>query len=499
MHYDVPAAAFSPETAPASTPASRNLNIEVYKVKERNSQRRYAANVIYGDSPGGTVGPDGEVTRRITPLMRQECALALVLHHPNILHTYDILVDADEDKVAIREEAQRLAALFFPTETGKAGADALPLPIVVMPTTRGSKGGVSFVPSPLAGRAKRPQEAASPSSSRRDTHQPTPPHLPTEDDRAPGGDGTAGRDAAAASKLASLMQHVQRGKVLTIFIAELASPFDFLLHCVPRRGSGGAGSSMGSSRRQQRTVTFTAAQAAHLVREAAKGLRYLHTLPPTVANNYFVVHGNLAPHAVMLDVNRRLKICCLSTSGWACHTPVEGRPVGVGMPVYYNAVLDALLAPELYGDVQQRLHRATQHLSERGADGGPLPYLNGFFQLPADVLRRHYGPAIDVWALGIFLYRLVVGELPDVRRRAPAAPGGPVRCEVRLLPTRPAGEGRRRPSLSQAESRAAYLAARPELLDLLQRMLAVDPAQRLSITEVLAHPFLAPKQKDEQR
>lgn len=47
------------------------------------------------------------------------------------------------------------------------------------------------------------------------------------------------------------------------------------------------------------------------------------------------------------------------------------------------------------------------------------------------------------------------------------------------------------PQCPRADFRSLYPSADPQALDLLDRMLVFDPAQRISVTEALAHPWLA--------
>lgn len=90
---------------------------------------------------------------------------------------------------------------------------------------------------------------------------------------------------------------------------------------------------------------------------------------------------------------------------------------------------------------------------------------------------RHTGiydaQKVDVWASGVLLYLLTSGVYAF---EDPAQPGN----VVRTLSNVAAGRYRTLPPTLS-----------PALRDLLQRMLVVDPQQRLTLDGVLAHPWLA--------
>merc|ERR1712228_755100 len=106
--------------------------------------------------------------------------------------------------------------------------------------------------------------------------------------------------------------------------------------------------------------------------QVALGLAYCHSKR--------VIHRNLTLRKVMLQ----------DWYGWS--------PVGVPHAPPYTVVLDAGLAEAL----------VPAH-SKRQAE---RPFGRPIFMAP-EVFRREYGPACDIWSLGVVLHVLLTGCFPS--------------------------------------------------------------------------------------
>uniref|UniRef100_A0A1A9YUC0 Protein kinase domain-containing protein n=1 Tax=Glossina morsitans morsitans TaxID=37546 RepID=A0A1A9YUC0_GLOMM len=97
------------------------------------------------------------------------------------------------------------------------------------------------------------------------------------------------------------------------------------------------------------------------------------------------------------------------------------------------------------------------------------------YMAPEVVTRRLYGKGCDVWGAGVMLHVLLSGRLPFL--------GSGVRLQQSIA--------RGRISFEASEWKSISSSAR----DLVSKMLAANPHHRLSITEVLEHPWIRDRDK----
>ena len=184
----------------------------------------------------------------------------------------------------------------------------------------------------------------------------------------------------------------------------------------------------------------------YFVYQLLRGLKYIHS-----AN---VLHRDLKPSNLLLNANCDLKICDFGLA----RTNKEDE----------NFMTEYVVT---------RWYRAPELL----------------------LSCAEYGEAIDVWSVGCIFAELLgrkplfpgkdyVHQLNLIARVI----GSPTEEELHFVTSDKARRYiRSLPPSDRVDFRAVYPDADPNAVDLVDRMLAFDPSKRITVTEALAHPYLA--------
>lgn len=184
----------------------------------------------------------------------------------------------------------------------------------------------------------------------------------------------------------------------------------------------------------------------YFVYQVLRGLKYVHS-----AN---VLHRDLKPSNLLVNANCDLKICDFGLA----RTGAEDQ---VGMTEY----------------VVTRWYRAPELL----------------------LCCNDYTAAIDVWSVGCIMAELL-GRKPIFPGKdyvqqlnlITKVIGSPTEADMGFVTSEKARRYLRSlPRCPRSDFRQLYPQADAQALDLLDKMLVFDPAQRISVQEALAHPWLA--------
>ncbi|KAH9169842.1 kinase-like protein [Lactarius sanguifluus] len=181
-----------------------------------------------------------------------------------------------------------------------------------------------------------------------------------------------------------------------------------------------------------------------------RGMKYIHSAS--------VVHRDLKPGNLLVNSDCELKICDFGLSRGFDSTPEEGTS------------------------------QMTEYVATR------------WYRAPEVMLAlRRYGTAIDVWSIGCILAELLLGrplfkgkDYVDQLNKILEVLGTPCNDILRRVASeRAQAYVRSLPVRRKVSFKKLIPQADPQALDLLEKMLSFDPTSRVTVTQALAHPWLA--------
>lgn len=195
----------------------------------------------------------------------------------------------------------------------------------------------------------------------------------------------------------------------------------------------------------------------YFIYQILRGLKALHS-----AN---VIHRDLKPSNLLLNANCDLKICDFGLAR------IDDRKLG-----------QANNSPETKNNMM------TEYVATR------------WYRAPEIMLTASkYTTAIDVWSVGCILAELLLGQplFPgkDYRNQLTLIfqlLGSPSCDDYQSIKSRRAREYiRSLPYFKKVPLSSVFPHTNPDAIDLLGKMLAFDPAKRITVVEALAHPYLS--------
>jgi mitogen-activated protein kinase 1/3 len=260
---------------------------------------------------------------------------------------------------------------------------------------------------------------------------------------------------------------------------------------------------------------LTDAHIVHFMKQMLKALKYMHSSS--------VIHRDIKPGNVLLTEDCKLRICDFGLArGFneievqsASNTPRNGSGSGDSSGSSSGGGSHGgskSSNPDNNKQPAQKVpllrRQMTQHVATR------------WYRAPELILRQKYTPSIDVWSVGCIFGELLNMKTLNNTREAmfpgdscmPLSPGHASRgrrnmeqldviCNVLGTPTeailkamdlpkKQINEILRKKVIQPIDLRIKFPHATPESIDLLKRMLAFNPKERITVQGALQHPYL---------
>ncbi|KAG8889605.1 hypothetical protein FRB98_003667 [Tulasnella sp. 332] len=199
---------------------------------------------------------------------------------------------------------------------------------------------------------------------------------------------------------------------------------------------------------------LTNAHVQYFLYQILRGCKYIHS-----AN---VVHRDLKPGNLLVNADCELKICDLGLSRGFDRSMVDGSK-------------------------EESVSHMTEYVATR------------WYRAPEIMLSfRRYGTAIDVWSIGCILGELLASkpmfkgkDYVDQLNLILKTLGTPDEKTIQRIGSEKAQAYiRSLPLKKKVPLKTLFPTADPLAIDLLEKMLAFDPADRITVVDALAHPYL---------
>ncbi|KAF9578451.1 ATP-dependent Lon protease pim1 [Lunasporangiospora selenospora] len=200
-----------------------------------------------------------------------------------------------------------------------------------------------------------------------------------------------------------------------------------------------------------------------------------------------VVHGDIKDENALISVDPltntyRAKLCDFGHSKYL-------KPDQSPTFTFYGTTI--LAPPEMDSNIATRHQAKAEANANCGSQGARTSnsaenrHATKKSAAKTQELKRFMGYEADVWAMGLMLYTLVHGDLPA--ELGLAGKESLTHRETSLLKA----YERRRQQVKNIPFTTLQKSIGGDLKDLLKRMLAVRPEQRITMAEVLSHPWMA--------